>query len=282
MTWKLPDRNSGGTESRQWASVDLERERYRLSQIIERTTFARPKRESLLSSIGNEWLDKSIAADSRNFGRISTQDLTHLAELYDHHFFDHRCLTLARAYGLRFRWSRRMTSAGGKTTRTRWPTRDGQPAQVRYEIAVSSPLLFQSFQNPGDVAEVCGRTCRDRLEAMQRIVEHELIHLIEMLVWIESDCAARRFQEIANRFFGHTKHRHELITQRERAAKSFNIRLGSRVRFRFEGKVLSGFVNRITRRATVLVEDPSGALFDDGNRYRKYYVPLSILESIEG
>ncbi len=258
MAGKFPGRISGEVRGSHASVIDRESERQRLSELVVQRTFTRPIRESLLSKIGREWLAKSTVGLSRNFDRISTHDLSLLAELYDQYFFDRHCLTLARAHGMSFRWSRRMTSAGGKTTRTRWATPNGRPSEVRYEIALSASLLFQSFQSPGEVAEVCGRTCRDRLEAMQRIVEHELIHLTEMLVWIDSNCAAKRFQEIANRFFGHTKHRHELITQRERAAKSFNIRMGSRVRFRFEGKILRGFVNRITRRATVLVEDPSG------------------------
>jgi hypothetical protein len=37
-------------------------------------------------------------------------------------------------------------------------------------------------------------------------------------------------------------------------------------------------VNRVTKRATVLVPDPAGLEFSDGTRYRPYYVPLSLLE----
>jgi len=56
------------------------------------------------------------------------------------------------------------------------------------------------------------------------------------------------------------------------------IRVGSRVRFEFEGQQLEGRVNRITQRATVLVEHTEGARYSDGRRYRKYYVPLGSLE----
>jgi len=38
-----------------------------------------------------------------------------------------------------------------------------------------------------------------------------------------------------------------------------------------------GTVNRITKRATVLVEDPEGEPYSDGKRYRKYLVPLQLL-----
>jgi hypothetical protein len=35
-----------------------------------------------------------------------------------------------------------------------------------------------------------------------------------------------------------------------------------------------GLVNRITKRATVLVEDAEGQKYSDGLRYKTYYVPI--------
>jgi hypothetical protein len=209
-----------------------------------------------------------------NFQATSAADLRCMAELYDELFFDRTCLALAKQFGLSFRWSSRMTRAGGKTTR--FVTRGVRllPPKTHYEIALSSSLIFQTFQERDREVRVCGCVCENRLQAMQRIVEHETIHLAEMLVWVDSDCAARRFQSIAGRFFGHTEHRHELVTQRERAQRLFDIRLGSRVRFHFDGRQLVGVVNRITRRATVLVESERGVTYSDGKRYEKFYIPI--------
>ena len=47
--------------------------------------------------------------------------------------------------------------------------------------------------------------------------------------------------------------------------------------FEVDGRRLSGIVNRITKRATVLVEDAAGRKFNDGLRYLTYYVPLHAL-----
>jgi hypothetical protein len=55
------------------------------------------------------------------------------------------------------------------------------------------------------------------------------------------------------------------------------VRVGSRVRFLHEGQELVGWVNRITKRATVLVEDIRGERFTDGKRYLRFYVPLERL-----
>lgn len=230
--------------------------------------------------IADRILSRSKVMKTRNFQAVSRTDLEAMAWLYDESFLGGIALPLAESYGLSFRLSSRMTRAGGKTTRTTFPPVAGTPGRTHYEIALSTSLLFQSFRVPGDTIRVCGFECQDRLTAMQRVVEHELIHLCEMLVWIQSDCAAGRFQSIAKNLFAHTEHRHELITQQERAAKEFNIRTGQRVAFRHEGKTLVGMVNRITRRATILVEDSRGKRFSDGRHYVKYYVPIQQLRPI--
>jgi hypothetical protein len=165
-----------------------------------------------------------------------------------------------------------MTHAGGKTARYR--ARNGEKS---YEIAIASSMLFDGFRQTDRLITVCGLECRDRLEALQRIFEHELVHLAELLCWGDSDCTAARFQDIAARLFLHRAHTHNLITRRERAAAS-GIRVGSRVIFAFEGRRLTGRVNRITKRATVLVEDPEGVKYSDGLRYKVYYVPIAWLE----
>jgi hypothetical protein len=147
----------------------------------------------------------------------------------------------------------------------------------QFELVLSSTLLFQTFEDVGRSVEVTGRQCRDRLEAMQRVAEHEFVHLVEMLIWNDGNCSEARFQSIANRYFAHTDYRHDLITQRERALVKFDIRVGDQVKFAHDGKVMIGRVNRITRRATVLVPDAKGEKFSDGGRYLRFYVPLEQL-----
>ncbi len=252
-----------------------------LAELLSRPIAAWNQRDGWQQSIGKKVLTASKAMETRNFHRVAKQDLESMAEAYDQQFFSGLCLPLARSYGLSFRLSSRMTRAGGKTTRTIFRGTRSKPSRTHYEIALSTSLLFQSFRKPGDSIRVCGHECHDRLTAMQRIVEHEMVHLCEMLAWIQSDCSAGRFQTIARNMFGHTEHRHELITQQERAAKEFNIRAGARVAFPFEGTVLQGVVNRITRRATILVEDLRGVRYSNGKRYLKYYVPIHQLRPID-
>jgi hypothetical protein len=209
-----------------------------------------------------------------DFKAIHPLDLEFLFGAYDEQFFAGLCRRALDGKSLHFRLSRRMTHAGGKTAR--FTSRVGE---VSYEISIASTILFDGFGGTDRLVTVCGIECQSRLEALQRIFEHEIVHLVEQLCWGTSNCAAERFQAIAARFFLHRAHTHNLITRRERAAV-VGIRIGSLVTFEFEGRQLTGRVNRITKRATVLVADPDGVSYSDGLKYRTYYVPLASLKSV--
>ena len=213
-----------------------------------------------------------------NFTTIHTDDLERLFDLNDEIFFDGGSRNLLGDTPLYFRLSKRMTQAGGMASRREVSDRSGKTVTTEYEIAVSATLLFHTFREGQSPIVMSGIECRNRLEALQRVVEHEMIHLIEMLIWTKSSCSAPRFQSIANRFFGHTDHRHQLMTPRTQAFTKYGIKAGDRVSFRMDGQHYAGFVSRITKRATVLVEDEGGEQYSDGNRYAKFYVPVRLLE----
>ncbi len=238
-------------------------------------TFTRAEIDRMQREIYEQTLQLSRAITKPNFTRIGREDVMRMVRMYDDRFFGGRVLPLALAEGLTFGVSSRMTSVAGKVV-THYPS-GKRSGPRKFELVLSSTLLFQTFEDIDRPVEVTGRTCCNRLEAMQRVTEHEFTHLIEMLIWNEGNCSESRFQSIANRYFAHTDYRHQLITQRERAAIKFDIRVGDQVTFKSEGKMIIGRVNRITRRATVLVPDPTGEPFSDGGRYVRYYVPLERL-----
>ncbi|MBM3353333.1 MAG: hypothetical protein FJY51_08725 [Betaproteobacteria bacterium] len=72
-----------------------------------------------------------------------------------------------------------------------------------------------------------------------------------------------------------------LLPPRERAVVKFGIKPGMKVRFRFDGEVHTGIVNRISKRATVLVENERGQRYTNGKHYAKFYVPVQSLEAVE-
>lgn len=221
-------------------------------------------------------LQESRYVRTGNFQSIHPDDLKTLFASYDEIFFNR---TISQSLGetpLDFRLSRRLTSCAGKTTR--WTRRKPQQAlQIEYEISISTTLLFQTFRDVDRVVTTSGVECHDRIEALQRVFEHELVHLVELLVWNKSQCTRPRFQTISNRLFGHREHTHQLITQSERALAKFGLRVGDKVTFRVDSRQFHGIINKITRRATVLVENANGTRYTDGKRYLKFYIPLDML-----
>lgn len=249
-----------------------------LPTYLRRTQRSLPEIHARSREVFDAVLKNSPWIKDANFETIHSRDLEFIFAMYDRVYFDGVLgpATRANQTPLTFRVSKRMTRVGGTTTRYR--PRSGLGPKQSYEIAVSSTLLFSTFYDVSRPIMVTGVECRNRLEALLRIFEHELIHLTELVAFDDSSCSQRRFQQLAFQFFAHTEATHQLITPGERAVAKFGIRPGAKVRFRVEGREYVGFVNRVTKRATVLVEDPSSPLYSDGHRYAKFYIPLALLE----
>ncbi len=231
---------------------------------------------------------KALLHDSPNlrrgdFDRISTVDLEVLFELYDQHAFG-RCLADALSGTQpRLRMSRRMTRSAGLTTIRRGQVRThaGVAPWRWFDVAISVPLVLGAFRDDPRPVHVAGRLCHDRLDVLQRVFEHELLHVFESLCTGRSSCSGAAFRKLAWDLFAHTESRHEMISPTQRRWIDSGIRPGDAVRFSFEGHTRVGRVNGIRQRATVLVRSLRGRLYDDGVRYAKYYVPLSHLTRVD-
>lgn len=249
-----------------------------LLQIVSQTNLDPKLSAARATQIHATVLAKSKFVSEPNFGRIHNTDLALLFAEYDAAFFGGQIKAALGQEPLTFGLSQRMTSSGGKTTRLT----QRLTGKRRFEISVATTILFNCFSDLDHrPITACGIVCRDRLDALQRIMEHEITHLVEMLLWTKSSCSQERFHSITRRFFGHLENKHNLITPRERAAVKFGIKPGTKVRFRFDGAQFTGIVNRVSKRATVLVEDARGARYSNGKHYAKYYVPVQILEPLE-
>jgi hypothetical protein len=249
-----------------------------LANLLQEGVVSEHEQSLRTAGITEEILRQSPFISQPDFNVFDPSDIEQIFDLYDQHYFNGLLRTALGSVPLDFRLSKRMTKAGGKTSR--WALRGTRKPQ-RYEITISSTLLFESFGSFQRKVHVTGVECQTRLDALLRIMEHEITHLAELISWDETKCSKERFQSIARRMFGHTDHRHNLVSPRERAAKELGLRPGCRVHFRFEGQTLEGIINRITRRATVLVRHPRGEPYSDGNRYQKYYIPVSLLKVVD-
>ncbi|MEA1944684.1 MAG: hypothetical protein U9N07_05055 [Euryarchaeota archaeon] len=214
-------------------------------------------------------LAESENFDCGNFKAIGTDNLASLFELYDLYFFD-KFFNNNYREKISFRLSRRMTKAAGKIACMKHTK--------TYTISLSTTLISQTFHDVTREVVVNGIVCHDRLEATMRILEHEIIHLLEWVLFGSTSCSKPRFRRLSRNIFGHTDVTHQLVTQAERAHKKFNLRVGDEAVFEYDGETQSGIISRITKRATVMVKDLDGHFLDSqGNRYTKYYVPLQHL-----
>ena len=178
----------------------------------------RPTRWPRTRSVYQAVLTKSEHVRAGNFTSLSVADLILLFDLYDDSFFSgllRRFLREDCAGAIAFRLSDRMTRAAGKTFMRRGgtPPHSWMRERIEFEIAISTFLLFQTFQDPVRTVTVGGVVCRDRLEALQRTFEHELLHLTEFLAWGMSSCAEENFRTLSRRVFAHEGVHHDLVTR---------------------------------------------------------------------
>lgn len=207
---------------------------------------------------------------------ISTGDLQLLFQLYDQIFLENWFKINYRGK-LKFSLSRRMTRSAGYTKCPKNKDRI-KPEELTIEILIGVDFFFQYNLVDGDKA-VGGIPTINSLEALQLVFEHELCHAMEYICFGKSNCRADRFKSIAGNLFGHTQEFHSLPTHRQIAFQTMGLKPGDAVSFSFKGNQLYGNLYRINKRAIVMVKDKQGKFADNkGNRYTKYYVPISNLE----
>ncbi len=226
--------------------------------------------EKKRKEIHKKMIERSGFIDDGNFNSIAPADVKLMFQLYDEIFLGNY-INDNYPDRIMFKLSRRMTRSGGKT--------EYHSNRDIYVITLSSTLLFQSFNGEGRDITLCGIVCKDRLEAAMVIMEHEIVHLIEYVLYGDTNCSSRRYLSLGSRIFGHTDVRHQLVTGREVADKEYGLKVSDRVSFEFKGEIRKGVISRITKRATVMVEDPKGYYKDlSGKNYTKYYIPMGHLK----
>ena len=145
-----------------------------------------------------------------------------------------------------FRVAPRMTARAGQLL-----TVHAKPRQ--HELAISSTLLMQTFSGAAATARkitVNGCPCADRTEALLRVMEHEMIHLLFACEGMPASCRKQpyhgpAFCSAVQKLFGHSDYRHDLITPREVAAVQSGVESGCTVRFTLYGETLTGKYTRI-------------------------------------
>lgn len=207
---------------------------------------------------------------------VNTADLVLLFGLYDHIFLKDYFKTSPVLANISFSWSERLTKAAGKTIFYRQTTALG--IDKSYQIRIATDFFWEYEKVARDI-KVCGIKTQDALEALQLVFEHELCHLIEYVQTDTSSCHQKAFHTLAGNLFGHTEFTHQLPTNQEIARVHYGFLVGEKVSFDFEGKILTGLLHKVQKRAIVMVAQANGTFLDaKGVKYAKYYVPLEILK----
>lgn len=221
---------------------------------------------------------KQIKTD--NFQFVSDADVKLIFELYDTYFFDNYFKENKIINKMEFDFSSKMTSAGGKLMY--YKVTNSNPIQFRMRI--SAYLIFNSFKEKinNKTISLAGFETKNRLEALMHVIEHEIIHLIEFVAFNDSSCKKDNFKNLAHSIFGHTEFTHQLLTGKKEALQEYNLRIGDWVSFSFDGKNYKGFIQKITKRATVMALDKNGEYKDNkGNRFTKFYILLKYLKKLD-
>lgn len=216
-------------------------------------------------------LDRSPTVREGNFTHITPEDVEYMFNLYDYYFFNgfFKQNLHERIF---FRTTQMIDAAGKTLTHFRSKT---------YIISLSAALLLQTFSDIKREIVVNGLVCHDRLEAAQRVMEHEITHIIEHELFnTGSDCFRHRYRRLVKKLFGHTGVTHQLVTPRERAGVIYRLKEGDEVTFMYRDRVFRGTIFRIEAdEAAVLVPDPSGILLDaQRRRCSRYQVALENLK----
>ncbi len=217
----------------------------------------------------------SINIKDNKINSISPYDLGVLFKLYDEIFFGSWFQECFRGK-MKFSLSRRMTKSAGLTLCPKNPDKL-EPQELIIEIRIGIDLFFQYDSIEGNKV-VCGIKTNNSLDALQLVFEHELCHVIEYINYFKSDCKGERFKDLAKNIFGHTESNHMLPTYSQIAKERLGLKIGDVVTFDIEGRNEKGTIININKRATVMVKNSKGSYTDSmGNRYHKFYVPLSLL-----
>lgn len=221
------------------------------------------------------FMEKSSNIKTPDIKVMSAKDVELLFDLYDMVFFDFWFRDSFRGR-LEFSLSKRMTKSAGMTVCPKnIMNMNIEEVVIEIKIAVDIILSYGVLENS---TKVGGIQVASSLQALQLVMEHEIIHVLEFIAYGRSSCKGKRFKAMVHNIFGHTESTHTLPISGRIAYENLDLGIGSMVSFSFKGEKLSGMIVSVNKRAVVMVADRKGRWQDPGgNRYSKYYVSLNEL-----
>jgi hypothetical protein len=148
---------------------------------------------------------------SHSLDGFDVTQLRELFDLYDRHFFDNafnRYLVPPNKFEVKF--TTHATTTAGFCSRT------GCDYYISINKSIFTDRLFTGAAQHFHAAN--GLVCRTKLDCLQLVMEHEMIHLVQF-IW-HHQCGnskqrahGREFKRLAKNIFGHTETKHELFRE---------------------------------------------------------------------
>lgn len=205
----------------------------------------------------------------------SDADIDILYNLYDEIFFNSWFKHNFKGK-IKFTLSRQLKRAAGNT-KVMKKFEQLRPEDVEFQIKISINHLV-NFDKVDRDKHVGGIEVKNKLDSLMLVLEHELCHVIEFLIYKESNCKKERFKNLIYNIFGHNETTHGLVSIKEANYKDYGFLVGDEIKFIYNDILMDGIISRINKRATVMTKNEQGKYIDKkGQRYAKYYVPLNVL-----
>lgn len=93
-------------------------------------------------------------------------------------------------------------------------TTQGICARGKCAYTITIPVEYFNQIEEGGVTNVAGHKCHDQLECLQRVIEHELAHLVIFVFCRDEFVSGEHgelFMKLVGDLFGHTDHRHYIF-----------------------------------------------------------------------
>ena len=206
----------------------------------------------LRQRVGTEWI--RLRQKPANFESLNSQDTQLLFELIDRHFLLGKLSEWLTANNSRLSVTpnAKLTSTGGRCIMQRDPiTRSLRTTNCVFQIDLATRVLLDTFKK----GEVChssgGVKCCSRLECLQLVLEHELVHLLVNLFCPEMPTKAGKkihhgatFRRLTQTLFGHSEVKHKLLlgdasVMEAQLAKAKELQVGDRIQVRNKNGTLA-------------------------------------------
>ena len=192
-----------------------------------------------------------------NFTQLSVKNLHYLYQLYDFEFFNNKLnhhLLLTNGL-LLFDISDRMTKTAGKCKSIKELHSSGISTST-YSIKISTAIILDTFVSKNSPLACNGLLCKDRIDCLMIVFEHELMHfVIRSNINISEPSAiysshGKLFKQLVYAYFNHTGVTHGLL---DIIVDKGQFKIGDSVKFTLSKQgLITGTIKKLNPKRAVI------------------------------